>query len=113
MHCCAEGTQLDDHEWHGGGGDDDGAWVREGEACGGAGEACVAAGGAVEVWVVGAGGGEADEVADAAGLEGAGGLEVVELEEDSAASHLREGAGLDTWRLDPEFLVRRGGWRCD
>lgn len=62
--------------------------MREGEACCGAGEAGVAAGGAVEVWVCGAGAGEGDEVPDAAGLEGAGGLEVVEFEEDAAGGGL-------------------------
>lgn len=84
MHGGAQGAELDDHECHGGVGDDDGAGVREGEAGGGAGEAGVAAGGAVEVWGGGAGGGEGDEVADAAGFEGARGLEVVEFEEDAA-----------------------------
>jgi len=64
--------------------------MAQGEAGAGAGEARVAAGRAVVVQGVGGGrrvarGGEGDEVADAAGLEGAGGLEGVELEEDAAA----------------------------
>ena len=52
-----------------------------------AGEAGVAAAGAVEVRSVGRGvceEGAADQVADAAGFEGAGRLEVLEFEEDAA-----------------------------
>lgn len=97
MHGCTEGAELGDHELHGCGGDDDSAGVGEGEACCGAGEACIAARGAVEVWVCGAGGGEGDEVADATGLERAGGLEVVKFEEDPAGMGLVGG-----WKM---------GWR--
>jgi hypothetical protein len=72
--------------------------VAEGEAGARAGEAGVAAGGAVVVERGGGGGGvarggEGDEVADAAGFEGAGGLEGVEFEEDAAGMVVSCGCG--------------------
>ncbi len=71
-----------------------------------AGETGVAAAGAVEVRQVGARmheEGAADQVADAAGLEGAARLEVFELEEDAAG----RGRGLALSRTRPRRV--RGG----
>lgn len=75
------------HEGRRGRREDDCGGAREGERRSSAGEARVAAGGTVEVHILGRrGGGEgADhEVADAARLEGAAGLEVIQLEIDIA-----------------------------
>lgn len=71
-----------------------------------AGETGVAAAGGVEVREVGGRvreEGAADEVADAAGLEGGGGLEVFEFEEDAASCSFGESGGLDQRGRDPGF----------
>lgn len=64
-----------------------------------AGEAGVAAGGAVEVFLVATiriiEQGSANEVADASRLERAGWLEILELEQDAAACGFGEGGGFN------------------
>ncbi len=82
------GAELDElvlHEVRGGHGDDNGAGAVEREGRGGTGEAGVASRGAVKVNIsLVLGNGTGHEVANATGLEGAAGLEVVELEVDVA-----------------------------
>ncbi len=81
----AEGDELVLHELRGGEGHDNGAGAVQGNGRRGAGEAGVAAGSTVKVHIAGVmGNGSGHEVANATGLEGARGLEVVELEVDVA-----------------------------
>lgn len=47
--------------------------------------------------------GAADQIANTAGLERGGGLEVFEFEEDAASCGFGESGGLDQWGRDPGF----------